>query len=1274
MKFIKTLSMFLVLTFLICLLPTVGYGAEAVTVGSSFTYTKADNWGMNDGIWSWQWALADSEDFSDMVFTTVEGQGEVYAADWEKYPYCAARSGGINVHPNIDADAARVFTAPASGWVTVSASVARTAELVVAKKNTPTSFRILLENTTVYPTTGDYRILTSTATEELSVRAFVKKGEKLRFIVGAMGNQTSDAVNLQTTVTYDTVEANAGEILRVGEAYAFSKTSNTWGTEDPHWTWEWALAGKTAFSPMTWQYVEKYSKNMYASDWNTHPYNYVDSLGVKLHPAETADTVKTFTVPHTGTVKLSTEVSRYYALADVSNSAANGTSLRILVNSTQVYPLYSSYLVLDSDATKSFDVSLPVTKGDKIRIIIGSMGQATSDAVKMYNTVTYTDLTTPEICVDDRDSFSANETQFANNDMGNWSFEYRDSNDTFGNMTYQYVEKYGKYMYATDWTEHAYNYVDSLGVKMHPAKTRDAVKTYTVPHDGRIRMAVRVARYNEYVEEGSKTPTSLVIYKNNEQIWPTNGTQKLITSTTELSFSISADVRKGDKIRCVVGSVGNTTNDAVSMYNTVSYRAVGLRELAAFMDQYNQRIDVIDVRGDNLNSAETAWSWKPTTALGFTDLATFNSPTDAKLRYSKTLKKYVVAVCSSRGFMGIVDFATGKKIWQVSITDSSNPHAAEYLPNGNIAVAGSIGGWIRVYTASQGSTSSKYTEVALQGAHGVLWDPDRKVLWGLGNQYITAYTVGGTAAAPTLTEVSKYRAALPNGNGHDLSPVYGNKDRMWISADSIYQYDIPSKQFIMSCDYGTVLSRAGVKGISSFPDSTTAVHVFPNDTYLVHDSDRVFVTLRDRGEFYGMTHSHSTGAYYKVRSWISAYNSSHVNHVPQTLYGKAATCTEPGLTEGIQCSVCDAVLTAQETIPPTGHSPLYQANGELGHIVTCASCEASWEESHSYIDGKCICGEEEEKEPILQAQWKMGHTLNLASDISVNFAVSKSLLEGFDMETVYVESVITTYEGNDQSGTRTVKLLPVEQGSYYYFTLNGLTAVQMNDRLSSVLYGTKDGQAYYSARDEYSIATYAYSQMDKAGMPATLKTLCADLLRYGAKAQIFKSYRTDALADAAMTAAHKAYLSDINGVSFGNTNRTLDDVTAPCVTWAGKALDLASKVTLKFVFDPAAYSDKTEELSLRVSYVGISGQTESAVITGAELYNPEKGLYAFSFDGLLAAELRSVVSAQIYEGNTPVSCTLQYSADTYGNNRTGDLLTLCKALFAYSDSAKAYFK
>ncbi len=43
-------------------------------------------------------------------------------------------------------------------------------------------------------------------------------------------------------------------------------------------------------------------------------------------------------------------------------------------------------------------------------------------------------------------------------------------------------------------------------------------------------------------------------------------------------------------------------------------------------------------------------------------------------------------------------------------------------------------------------------------------------------------------------------------------------------------------------------------------------------------------------------------------------------HTEETVPGKAATCTEDGLTEGKTCSVCGEVLTAQETIPATGHT------------------------------------------------------------------------------------------------------------------------------------------------------------------------------------------------------------------------------------------------------------------------------------------------------------------------------------------------------------------
>ena len=138
-------------------------------------------------------------------------------------------------------------------------------------------------------------------------------------------------------------------------------------------------------------------------------------------------------------------------------------------------------------------------------------------------------------------------------------------------------------------------------------------------------------------------------------------------------------------------------------------------------------------------------------------------------------------------------------------------------------------------------------------------------------------------------------------------------------------------------------------------------------------------------------------------------------------------------------------------------------------------------------------------------------------------------------------------------------------------------------------------------------------------------------------------------------------------------NRTLDDLADPKVTWSGKSLILDSKVTLKFVFNAAAYTGDPTALTLRVTYTDAYSNVKTEIITDPEPYGQGTGAYVFTVDSLLAAELRAVLSVQIYAGEIPVSPTLQYSADTYGNNKAGTLLELCKALFAYSDSAKAYF-
>ncbi|MBR6826281.1 MAG: hypothetical protein IKM59_07015, partial [Oscillospiraceae bacterium] len=394
-------------------------------------------------------------------------------------------------------------------------------------------------------------------------------------------------------------------------------------------------------------------------------------------------------------------------------------------------------------------------------------------------------------------------------------------------------------------------------------------------------------------------------------------------------------------------------------------------------------------------------------------------------------------------------------------------------------------------------------------------------------------------------------------------------------------------------------------------------------------------------------------------------------HTVITVPGKEPTCTNSGLSDYVYCDTCKLVFEEQSILPRLGHSYSYEDQGNGMHIGTCTRCSKTTSASHSIGEnGSCICGY---TSVINDEGIKLNHTLDLASDISVNYAIPVSLLQGYDMDSVKVQVHYCVYEGNTAIGNRIIDLRPELKGSYYYFTLEGITAVQMNDSLYATFYGTKNGTAYCSATDEYSIATYAYSQLNSATRPEVLKRLCADLLRYGSKAQIYKSYRTGSLADAAMTEAHKAYLSDIEAVAFGNTNRVLEDLANAPVTWVGKSLNLESKVALKFIFKSANYAGDPDTLSLRLSYTVATGNSKTVELTEVEVYDQVRGYYAFTLDTLLAAELRSVISAQIYAGDTPVSATLQYSPDTYGNNKTGNLLNLCKALFAYSDSAKAYF-
>jgi hypothetical protein len=301
------------------------------------------------------------------------------------------------------------------------------------------------------------------------------------------------------------------------------------------------------------------------------------------------------------------------------------------------------------------------------------------------------------------------------------------------------------------------------------------------------------------------------------------------------------------------------------------------------------------------------------------------------------------------------------------------------------------------------------------------------------------------------------------------------------------------------------------------------------------------------------------------------------------------------------------------------------------------------------------------------------HTLNLESDIAIHYLVPVASLEKY--HSFYMECVLPIYEENTWVGEKTIEIQPVLKGNYYYFTLKGLTAIHMNDVVKATLRMTAGNTQFCSKTDEYSIASYAYSTLNKSAVTQKLKTLCADLLRYGREAQLYKGYRTHALVDGAMTEVHRSYLSDTASLTFTETNKESTHLENPSVTWVGKALNLDSRVGIKLVFRGSQSIADVSKLTLHVTYTDYTGTEQALILNDPQVYHAAKGYYSFDFYNLTAAELGTVIYATIFDGNTPVSQTLTYSAESYAaKNSNSTLGPICKALFAYSNSAKAFFQ
>ena len=133
-----------------------------------------------------------------------------------------------------------------------------------------------------------------------------------------------------------------------------------------------------------------------------------------------------------------------------------------------------------------------------------------------------------------------------------------------------------------------------------------------------------------------------------------------------------------------------------------------------------------------------------------------------------------------------------------------------------------------------------------------------------------------------------------------------------------------------------------------------------------------------------------------------------LGHTAVVIPGCEATCTADGLTEGSYCSVCNETIVAQEAIPATGHAfgewtetkaPTCTEDGEQSR--SCANCDAVETETiaklgHEYVDGSCVrCGEADPNAVTEIANGWSGYTTwVLTSDGTLTVSPTEQLFNG----------------------------------------------------------------------------------------------------------------------------------------------------------------------------------------------------------------------------------------------------------------------------------------
>ncbi len=288
-------------------------------------------------------------------------------------------------------------------------------------------------------------------------------------------------------------------------------------------------------------------------------------------------------------------------------------------------------------------------------------------------------------------------------------------------------------------------------------------------------------------------------------------------------------------------------------------------------------------------------------------------------------------------------------------------------------------------------------------------------------------------------------------------------------------------------------------------------------------------------------------------------------------------------------------------------------------------------------------------------------SVTIGTNLQMNYYVS-----GFDSAKDY-------YMVFTMNGIASERIAGRVEGKYLVFTYSNIAPQCMGDNISASLY-MGDDETVLLTMESYSVKAYAEQLIATKGDDEKLMDIVADMLRYGAAAQIYRKYKVTELVTDNLNTGSLDF--DLMGSTATPTEDDNDRTISPeletmpetdTFVSAGVRFDYDNKVFVKLKTDDIA------KISLTVD--GVAVDMANVISLGG-------GNYVYYTDGVDATEFDKIFTVKMYVNGT-LTQTLTYSVNSYAYAMCGDLTVgdeaelapiarLVRALYRYGLSAKNY--